>query len=117
MQANKKRPKKRQCDIDRIKKASRLEGAIKEIKETLPQKKKKCQMPLVTIQSWGQQQSVKAVKAKVLKAPVEKSHLVVKSGGVTRVRGELFPVTETCTAATMNMVTARSPAMSNHKVI
>ena len=112
-EAVKSRPPKRPIDFDQIKKASRLENCVNKISTKAKQKRPG---PLISIQSWkSSNPSTSAAPSKATskltaaflsKLPSSTSSasasLASSSGVATmRIKSELCPVTETCTAATL----------------
>lgn len=98
------RVKRRPYEMDRIKQASRLESFVSKI-NSLPKRK-----PIFQIQSWdGTKLDNNPRPAHPPKRISTNTHVgngpnlisTHPTTGVTRVKSELCPVTETCTAATM----------------
>lgn len=104
------RPPRRPIEMDRIKKASRLETTITHL-ASLARKNGIS----VTIGAW---KSGGGVSAPPVVAPPTKKFFN-NSSNVTKIKSELCPVTETCTAATMPAATpslASSTPPKQHKV-
>ncbi len=108
-----KRPAKRPIDFDRIKKASRLESTVTKLNERA---KKSASNNGIQVQI-GAWQSKKSKPASGLNANVVYNSN--NSSSVTKIKSELCPVTETCTAATMPPATpsmAGSTTPKQHRV-
>ena len=124
-QAVTSRPPRRPIDLDRIKKSSRLETTVTRI-SSLPKRelkvKGKPSKPLIQIQSWDGE---KVHPVGPNNKPNRKNSSHVGSGpvlvttnpatGVTRVKSELCPVTETCTAATIQSIQTSSSSSTHSR--
>ena len=98
-QAVKTRPPKKPLEMDRIKKASRLERTVTKLGATA----KKAPPPkLVQIGTWKPKNNSHNQTTKISTSNV----------GLNKIKSELCPVTETCTAATLPPATPSTP---NHK--
>ena len=105
-QAVKTRPPRRPLDMDRIKKASRLDSNVQKLAS---QAKKPINGIQVQIGAWGQKPSSNmapsTVSSSAATVPTNKHKTQTQNihigGNVTKIKSELCPVTETCTAATM----------------
>jgi hypothetical protein len=123
-QAVKTRAPKRPQELDRIKKSSRLESTVTKLND--------CAKKIATngaggptvqvqIQAWKSSSSSGASSGSVKSSlknhppPLPPTHHIL--GGVTtnKVKSELCPVTETCTASTMPLATQATPT-SKHRV-
>jgi len=100
-EAIKVRPARKALDRDHIRKASRLEKCVTRVIAKAKQKKSG---PLVSIQTWKNSSNAKTSLSSQVKMPVSIPYPPKpppNSSSGMRVKSELCPVTETCTAATM----------------
>ena len=94
-QAVKTRPPRRPLEMDRIKKASRLESTVTKLSVSAKKAPPRNNSVQISIGTWK-----------------SKPKTNISSGNTTKIKSELCPVTETCTAATLPTATPSTP---NHK--
>ena len=115
-QAVKTRPPKRPIDFDRIKKASRLESTVTKLSANAKKTSINGNSVQIQIQAWKPSGGSKSTAPPAPPPARPSSHHMSTSMGVTKVKSELCPVTETCTAATLPPATPSSAGSGNNKI-
>ena len=110
-QAVKTRPPKRPIEMDRIKKSSRIESTVSKLNSNANKKATNNGGGLhIPIQAWKPNKNGSA-------PPPSRPLHMTSNLGVTKVKSELCPVTETCTAATLPPATPSTATHNNkHRV-